>query len=321
MPNRSIYVFYAIAIVAIFVTLFDLTLFLSIYVNPYVFGMILIYIVLLPALSAINDARIFFVVFPVPILGSWAISVYYLASYSLPALQGSIIASAIPVVLTLPFHLATRMRNMVFNRPMSSASRLSFGLASSIFFLFAPIVLASVHIELNYAYIVALFSMLQIAYVLSSLHLVNTTYRYRMLCRKLNVSSIQGKEKEIWRVIERKFSRQQNDVDLLRYYYKETINSFLEGAYEESFLSGYQMICERTVADPKNYISDKRDGTPESFSEIRTILMHSRRKETEIDVKTIRDTKRKLPQYCVELLHRDFALLKTVADDLPKPQE
>jgi hypothetical protein len=133
----------------------------------------------------------------------------------------------------------------------------------------------------------------RLAYVLSSLHLVNRMYRYRVLCRRLGATSIKGKEKELWRNIERKFSHQESDVDLLRYYYRGTVDSFLEGSYEESFLSGHKMINEETVVVSKDYISDKLDGTPESFSEIRTILMHSRRKKTEISVERIRENKKK----------------------------
>jgi hypothetical protein len=110
------------------------------------------------------------------------------------------------------------MRNMVLNKPMASLGRLSFGLASTIFFLIAPIVLTPTHIDLSPVYIVALFSMLQVGYVLSSLHIVNASYRYRILCGKLNVSSIERKEREVWRTIEDKFSSQQKDLDLLRYY-------------------------------------------------------------------------------------------------------
>jgi hypothetical protein len=210
------------------------------------------------------------------------------------------------------------MRNVAFRKSMTSLARLLLGLSSTIFFLLAPLILTPTRIEINPFYLATLFLMLQLAYVLSSMHLLNRAYRYRVLCLKLKVSSIERKGKEIWQDIENKFSGQKKDVDLLRYYYREAIDSFEEGAYEESFLSGYQMICEKTVVDPKDYISDHRDGTPESFSEIRTILMHSRRKETEIDVKTIRDTKKTLPIYCIELLYRDFALLEAIADGISK---
>jgi hypothetical protein len=126
----------------------------------------------------------------------------------------------------------------------------------------------------------------------------------------LNTSSIEPIKRAIWQTLEAKFAGQRENLDLLRYYSMEALNSFREGAYEESFLWGYQMICEKTIVDPKSLVSDKRDGKPESFSEIRTILMHSRRKGTKIDVGTIKETKRMLPQFCVEILLRDFELLE-----------
>jgi hypothetical protein len=100
---------------------------------------------------------------------------------------------------------------------------------------------------------------------------------------------------------------------LLDYNLTDAIERFEEGDYEMAFISGYKVICEVTVVDPKEYVSDQRKGGL-SFSDIRTILVHSRshRKYLQISPEEIKTTRRKLPQYCVELLHRCFTFMNRV---------
>lgn len=75
----------------------------------------------------------------------------------------------------------------------------------------------------------------------------------------------------------------------------------------------YKVINEPTVIDPKERITDKRKSGP-SFSDIRTILMHSRRKKVEISPEKIRETKKRLPQYTMELLQRCFAFIEGLVE-------
>jgi len=82
-----------------------------------------------------------------------------------------------------------------------------------------------------------------------------------------------------------------------------------------AFLSAYKIIRDKTVVDPTNYISDKREGEPSSFSKIRAILVHSRRKRTEINPKTIRETKAKLPEYTLEVINRVMKFLEKISSD------
>lgn len=113
--------------------------------------------------------------------------------------------------------------------------------------------------------------------------------------------------------MENKFFDQQRDLDLLRYYLGDALRLFVEGDYEMAFISGYKVINEETIVNPRDYVSVERKGKP-SFSEVRALLMHSRRKRTQIDVKRIKETKRNLPQDCLELLERCFTLLKRIEE-------
>lgn len=309
----SKYMHWLLMPLAAFVFLFDLTLFLSIYLAPYFVGIIVVYVALLPLLASVKRKNTYFAVLPIPVLGSWGISIFYISTIPLPVMFGSVIASLVPIVLVTSVHLLSRMRNMIFAKPIASLSRVSSALSSSIFLLASILIPESVGIEVHAIYATGLYPMLLVAYVLSSMHFVNSKYRYRVLCQKLSMPRIETRMQNTWKEIENKFSGQQRDIDLLRYYSSGAVRSFEEGAYEESFISGYQAICEKTIVDPKNHVTDKRDGKPESFSEIRTILMHSRRKQTEIDVKKIIESKRELPKYCLEILKRDFELLEILS--------
>jgi len=106
-----------------FFVLFDLTMILSISGNPYTIAFILIYIVLLPLWTIIRHAHIYFIVLPVPYLGSWLMSIIYLSSFALPVLQASILVSIIPVTLATMVHIFSRTRNMLGRISMTSFSR------------------------------------------------------------------------------------------------------------------------------------------------------------------------------------------------------
>lgn len=133
------------------------------------------------------------------------------------------------------------------------------------------------------------------------------------MCKILNTNRIERKISIIWKKIDNRFSDHRENVDLLRYYFLDALRSFEEGSYEMAFLSAYKVINEETVVNPRNYVSDKREGEPSSFSEIRAILMHSRRKDIQINVRKIREIKKKLPQYCIEVLQRASAFLEKLS--------
>ena len=112
-----------------------------------------------------------------------------------------------------------------------------------------------------------------------------------------------------------KFPEKEDDVKLLKYYFLEAIRQFEEGSYEMAFLTAYKIIREQTVVNPKDYISDKREGKPSSFSEIRTILVHLKREHTKISPKQIAETRKKLPEYTLEIIQRAATFIEKLAFD------
>jgi len=204
---------------------------------------------------------------------------------------------------------------MLFNRPMSSFARIFFIEISPIFLLFGLSILGLETIKFEPFNKVILYGILSVVHCFSSLTYVNSAYRYRLVCNMLNTDKIENKIKLLSEKLLTKFSQKKDDVELLRYYFLDAINQFIEGSYEMAYFSAYKIIRERTIVDPKEYVSDKRNGEPSSFSEIRSILMHSRVKDTKVSPKKIRGIKVKLPEYTVEIIQRASELIEKLASD------
>jgi len=302
----------AIVIIGFF-ALFDLTLFLSVSTNQYLVVFILIYTILIPLLASIRHAHTYFVLLPVPYLGSWLISITYLSSFNIPVTHASILVSIIPVVITTLFHVFLRTRNMFGRVPMASFSRTGSALTSLIFFIGGQVILGLKPLEFDVTNKAIFYSVLLVAYILSSMIYVNSAYRYRVMCKTLGTNRIERKLSKIWKRIDNEFSNKKENVDLLQYYFLDALRLFEEGSYEMAFISTYKVINEPTVVDPKQCVKDERVGELSSFSEIRTILMHSRRKDVQINVRKIREIKKKLPQYCIELLRKASIFLEEVS--------
>lgn len=150
-------------------------------------------------------------------------------------------------------------------------------------------------------------------YCSSSLIYINSAYRYKLICKRLNTNKIEDQITPAWEKIEKRFSNKKEDVELLRYYFLEAIRLFEEGSFEMAYFSAYKIIREPTVVDPREYVSDKREGEPSSFSEIRAILMHSRRKDIQVSPKKISEIKVKLPEYALEIIQRASTFIQKLA--------
>lgn len=257
-----------------FLILLDLTMIFSFSPNLYLIGFIVTYIVLLPFLAMFRHVYTFFIILPVPYLGSWLMSIMYLSSFAIPLFQAIVLVSILPTVLATSIHLFSRNRSMIGKVPMTSLSRASIAAGSATFFIVTIMIIGPESVELPAHSKAILYSVLLFAYISSSMLYVNSTYRYRVICQMFNANRIERNLSKIWGRIGNKFPNQQKDLDLLRYYLEEALHFFVEGHYELAFASGYKVINEKTVVNPKDYVSDQRKGKP-SFSEVRTVLMHS----------------------------------------------
>jgi len=298
-----------------FLILFCLTVLVSVLIVPYLFAFVLLYTGLFPFLLLVRHAYTYFVVLAVPYLGSWLMSVLLSVSFHFSALQTSIFASVISAILVTSAHVLSRDRYRVGPVPMSSLTRSWFAFTSAIFLVVSYSILNTQQSVVNDLNMLVFYGLLLSAYTGASMLYVNSFYRYRLMCRLLETNRMEHKTSELWKKVEKNFPDGKRAVDLLRFYFLESVNSFEEGDYEGAFMSSCKVINEPTVVNPKDYVTDKREGEPSSFSEIRTILLHSRRKKTEIDVRKVKETRRKLPLYCLEILERCFAFLERLTAD------
>lgn len=305
MDQKINILFPSFIVLVSFLTLYVLTLVFSTFVNVYAALFILLYSLLGPLLTVFRHKKMYFVLLPIPYLGSWLVSAIFFTSLNVLPLLSMYLISAIPALLATFMHFSSRMRNTLFNRiPMSSLARIGFAETSLIFLVMGLSLLGLETVKLEFYNKATLYGLLIVMYCSSSLIYVNSAYRYRLICKILNTNNIEDKIATLWGKLERKFFQKKEDVELLRYYFSEATRLFEEGSFEMAYFSAYKIIREPTVVDPKAYISDKREGEPSSFSEIRAILMHSRRKDIRVSPKRITETKAKLPQYILEIILR-----------------
>ena len=253
----------------------------------------------------------YIIILPIPFLGSWIISLMFFSSLNIPIILLCLLTSLISLGLVTIMHFMSKMQNIVLRRiPLAMLSREGAAFISLLLLCVSFPIFGST--ELNLPNRVTVYCMLLPFYAATSMIYVNSMYRYRLLCKKLNLKRIEPELFKLWDRIERKFVNQSENIDLLRYYFHNALAWFIGGDYEKAFMDGYKVIREPTVVDPTKYVNDKRKNK-RSFSEVRTILMHSKRRELKIDVKIIREVKRNLPQDCVDLLERDMIFLRKIA--------
>jgi hypothetical protein len=309
--------YYCLATTMGFAALLCLTLVFIVYQNSYATGFLLIYSISPLFLSNyFRHSASYLITLPVPYIGSWLISIVYLSSYTMSASHVALFVSAIPLIVVTFVHLFSRNRNVIGHLSMASIGRSSIAAASGIFYMVALFTLGPTTLELNPLNKAIFYTSLLCAYIFSIMVFVNSAYRYRIVCKILGTDRLEKETSRVWKTIREKFSAQEMDVDLMNHYFSDAIRLFEEGNFEGAFLSSYKMISEKTVVNPKEHVSDKRiheEHEPSSFSEIRTILMHSRREKTQINVKRIRETRKMLPKYCREILGTCFNLVYAVS--------
>jgi hypothetical protein len=205
---------------------------------------------------------------------------------------------------------------MIRGMSLSSISRFALGSFSMLFFAFGAFFLFTSEYEINFFSKTLYYAILTFAYLICNMTYVNSSYRYVLLSKKIGGHKIEKEITAILEKIKKKFGNKEKAIDLLSYYLKDALVSFEEGDYENAFLSGYKIINEPTVIKPIEYVTDKRDGLPSRFSEIRTALMHSSRDKHKIEVTTIKKTKSKLPYYSLEVIERATELLHTITKDV-----
>jgi len=194
-------------------------------------------------------------------------------------------------------------------------SRSSIAAVSVMFFAFGIMLLSPSTFKLDIASELFFFSVTLLGYIASSMLYINSSYRLFVLSNRLEILHLEKELSKTWTMIQKKYPDKRNDLDLLQYYFYESLRGFLEGDFEKSLVWGYKAIREKTVVDPMEYVDDKRLNKP-SFGEIRNTLMHPKR-EGHVEASKIRQIVRELFSDCLDLLEREFVFIKNVSESKP----
>jgi len=232
------------------------------------------------------------------------------------SLHMMISALFLSLIVVGAFHVLTRRRAMVWRISMTSLGRTSSAVTSFLFFGVAVILVNPAAFVLETAQGFVLFSATLMGYIGSSLLYLNSSYRLFAVSSRLNVLHFEKELAKNWDKIERIYPNQQRDRDLLKHYFDESFQYYLEGNFESSLIWGYKVIREETVVDPLEYVNDRRINKP-SFGDIRNTLMHSRRRG-HVDPSRIKEIRKNLFHDCLDLLEREFLLIKRIAE---QPQD
>jgi hypothetical protein len=237
------------------------------------------------------------------------------AKYTLISPPMLLVASSASLLLVLATHFLTRKRVVFWKITLSTLSRGSIAAVSVMLFGLGLMVVNPSAFVLDPMVEVFYFSVILFGYVAASMLYVNESYRLYALSNRLKVQNLQKEMSELWAKILVKYPNAQSDLDLLQYYFDESLRCFLEGDFEKSFIWGYKVIREKTVADPNEYVDDKRAGKL-SLSEIRNTLEHSRRKG-HVEASKIRSIVRNLFHDCLDLLEREHELIVQISTVFP----
>jgi hypothetical protein len=273
---------------------------------------IILWAISLPIFSSFHHSFIYVISLPAPIFGSWFLLTNLLAKYVEFSGYWALAATGLSILLVFAFHFATRSKTMFWKASKSGLTRSSIAASSAIFIFFGIFVLNPSGFSLGISSEIFYFSVAFLAYVTSSMLNINYQFRVFALNNRIGVTNVQRKLTQVLAQIEKRFPDSQRDFDVLQYYFRESLTSFLDGDFERSFIWGYKVIREKTVVNPCEYVNDKREGKP-SLSDIRNTLEHSRRKG-HVDTTEIKKILRNLFGDCLDLLQREFELIKLIAE-------
>lgn len=278
---------------------------------------VFLYALLIPVLSNLPYSFTYYICLPIPYAGAWIAIVFFVSKHAIRDPLKALLPVIVPLGLLAIFHLLTRDRSSIGLLPVSFASRVSVGGMAIVLLALATLFTSPTGVQLGFLEELFVFWTLIVGYVGFSIPGVNLTYRRMKLSAILHTRNIEAKVADYEQNLWRKYSDKLGDVDLLMYYLKSVIAHFLNGDFEGSFADGYKIIREKTVVDPTLHVSVNRGENELTFSEIRTILMHSRSKslkEKYVSVDLIKRTKTKLFDYDLELLDRIFEFLENIIE-------
>jgi hypothetical protein len=273
---------------------------------------VIFWAILLPIISSFPYGINYFICLPSPIFGTWLLLLLVLGKYANLSIYSILLSFLGSSLLVFIIHVLTRRRTMLWKIPMVSISRAGIASISVIFLALGMMLINPSIVILDTPSGIFYFAVIVFAYVTSSMLYINSSYRLFVLSNRLSVFNLERVLSEIFTDIKEKFPNGQRDLEVLQYYFYESLRCFLEGNFEKSLIWGYKVIREKTVVDPLEYIDDKRMNKP-SFSDIRNTLEHSTRKG-HLDANRISQVIRNIFEDCLDLLEREFIFIRKVSE-------
>ena len=304
-------------VISIFLLFYFVLLLPKIGVHPtIIFVIALFFAASLPIIASLSYGFTYYLCLPSLYFGTWIPIIIFLEKYQILSEHIPLLSVVVTSVFITSVHLFTRLRAWLWRISMGSVSRIGMAALSIILLGLSLFILDPWEFDIPQTSRLLFFLALVLGYTFTSMLYINSNYRLAVLSSRLRVRNLYSQLSVIWNRIEQKFPRkieETNDVDLLRFYFSESLTSFLEGNYERSFIWGYKVIREKTVVNPKDYVNDKRGASRTPFSEIRNRLEHSRREDEHIPVSSVRKLIKTLPNDCLDLLEREYEFITDIA--------
>ena len=276
------------------------------------FGIAIAWTLLLPVLASVPYGFKYIICLPSPIFGTWLLILPLIEKYFTLSIFSTSLMLAVSFFLVIFLHISTRERVMFWKIPLVSLSRGSIAAVSVMFFALGIMLVNPSLFSMDMPTELFFFSTTLLGYIASSMLYINSSYRMFVLSDRLEILNLDDEMSEVWTKIRTRYPNVPKDLDLLQYYFNESLRCFLEGDFEKSLVWGYKVIREKTIVNPTEYIDDKRVGKP-SFGDVRNTLMHPKR-EKQVDASKIRTMLKNLFNDCLDLLEREFVFIKKVSE-------
>jgi len=279
-----------------------------------IYILFLFYAFSLPLISSLPYSFTYYFCLPSPFIGLWTSVILWMIKIGYANVFSAIVSETIVLIIVIYLHLFSVKRLFIQKIRISDLSRIGIG-ALSLILLELSIVLVN-PFSLNPDKLGDLITLgsLWIGYLAFSMIYINETYRIKALANLLKTRNLDATISDIFIKLRQKYSKQTDDLELLEYYTRSSIDFFRKGDYESSFTWCYKIIREKTVVNPIEIVNDKMEGNEGTFSEIRTKLMHSRRKEERITPEDIKNIRKNLFDLNLRLFKRAFEFLNKLDD-------
>ena len=183
----------------------------------------------------------------------------------------------------------------------------------SIFFFGLLIVLSNAKTVSSVSYDL-LFLLTIVLFILTSIFGLNITYRTMMLRRELRINDRNRYLRKTKEDLLKKYPKTDahSDIDLLIYYFSSSLDSFVYGDFDRSYMDAFKIIENRGTAFKTIYTLPMNEEQWKHLKDIRNNLSHARitegKKEEEVDKEELQ----KLKELKKGLFRETLEILKTV---------